>query len=193
MADWSKIITSRYTALVLLVLVLIAVLAAFNFPIVSLYLSQATAIEEKHTQIARYQALADSQEALTQELAQLQRRNPAAAYYVQGETPALAAARMQQFVKQVVGQNGGELISTQILQQDDEESANSASLRVHLRTDMAASSRILYLLESGKPLLFLDNLTISARLARGKVSNVSPRVSLDMNFDVTGYLREGAQ
>jgi general secretion pathway protein M len=99
---------------------------------------------------------------------------------------------MRQFVKQVVDRNGGELISTQIVQQDEEGAQNSARLRVHLRTDLNASAQILYLLESGKPLLFLDKLTISSRLVRGAAKAGSPQVSLDMNFDVTGFLQEGA-
>ena len=192
MSDLQTFIRSRYMALALLVFALIAVVGALSQPFVSLHSSQAAAIEIKQEQIAQYQNLAGSQQSLQQELAQLQRRNPAAAYYVQGETPALAAARMRQFVKQVVDRNGGELISTQIVQQDEEGAENSARLRVHLRTDLNASAQILYLLESGKPLLFLDKLTISSRLVRGRAKAGSPQVSLDMNFDVTGFLQEGA-
>ncbi len=181
---------SRYTALALLIIVVVGLLAALSYPWVAAYTSQAVEIEDKQREIAAYRRLAGSEDTMQQELAALKRRNPAAGYFVNGETRALAAAKMQQYLKQIVDQNGGELISTQIVQQD--ESEGSATLRVFLRTGADASPQILYLLESGRPLLFIDKLTISARLARGSTPGATPLVSLDMNFDVTGYFQEGA-
>ena len=183
---------SRYAALSLLVLGTIAVVGLLCYPLVSLYVSQSTLVERKVSQIGRYRQVSENQESLEQELALLKRRSPAASYYVAGETSALASARMQQYLKQVVQQNGGELISTQILKEDEPEAAGSTSLRVHLRAELESSWQILYALESGRPLLFLDNVVITARPVRGGNTAVAPSISLDLNFDVTGYLREGA-
>jgi general secretion pathway protein M len=183
---------SRYVALSLLVLGTIAVIWLLCYPLVSFYVSQSALIERKEGQIARYRQVSENQEALEQELALLKRRSPAASYYVAGETSALASAKMQQYLKQIVQRNGGELISTQVLKEDEPESAGSTSLRVHLRAELESSWQILYVLESGRPLLFLDNIVISARPVRGRKVTDAPIISLDMNFDVTGYLREGA-
>jgi len=183
---------SRYLALFLLLVATTAVLWLLCYPLVSLYVSQSVLIERKESQIVRYRQLAESQESLEQELALLKRRSPAAAYYVAGETPALASARMQQYLKQIVERNGGELTSTQILTRDDGDESNSTSLKVRLTADLNASWQILYALESGRPMLFLDNLVISARPVRGRAAKGAPEISLDLNFDMTGYLREGA-
>jgi general secretion pathway protein M len=185
-------VQSRYAALSLLVLVTVAILWMLFYPLVSLHGSQAFNVQRKENQISRYQQIADSQESLEEELALLKRRSPAAAYYVAGETSALASARMQQYLKQIVQKNGGELISTQILTEEDAESADSTSLRVHLRADLNASWQILYALESGRPMLFLDDIIISARPVRARKPTDMPTISLDLNFDVTGYLQEGA-
>ena len=183
---------SRYTALFLLVLATMAVIGLLCYPLVSLYLSQSSDIDRKVSQIARYRQVSENQESLEQELALLKRRSPAASYYIAGETPALASAKMQQYLKQIVQKNGGELISTQILKEDEPESAGSTSLRVHLRAELESSWQILYALESGRPLLFLDNVVITSRPVRARKPADAPSISLDMNFDVTGYLREGA-
>ena len=183
---------SRYAALSLLVVGTIAVVGLLCYPLVSLHVSQSTLIERKESQIGRYRQVSENQESLEQELALLKRRSPAASYYVAGETLALASARMQQYLKQVVQRNDGELISTQILKEDEPESAGSTSLRVHLRAELESSWQIIYDLESGRPLLFLDNVVISARPVRGKKPTDAPIISLDLNFEVTGYLREGA-
>lgn len=183
---------SRYAALLLLLLMAAASTWLLCYPLVSVYVSQSQLIERKENQLVRFRQLAENQESLDQELALLKRRSPTAAYYVAGETPALASARMQQYLKQIVERNGGELISTQILSQDDTDAANSTSLKVRLTANLNASWQILYALESGRPMLFLDNLVISARRVRGTSVDAAPIVSLDLNFDVTGYLQEGA-
>ena len=147
---------SRYAALFLLLLGASSSIWLLCYPLVSLQSSQSENIQRKENQVARYRQLAESQGSLQQELAQLKRSSPGATYYVAGETPALASARMQQYLKQIVERNGGELISTQILSQKDPDSANSTSLKVHLTAGLNASWQILYALESGRPMLFLD-------------------------------------
>jgi general secretion pathway protein M len=183
---------SRYAALALLVAGAAVVLWSVCYPLVSLYSSQAANLERKQNQIVRYRHVADNQEALDKELALLKRRSPAADYYIAGETPALASAQVQQYLKQVVQKNGGELISTQILAAGDADNAQSTSLKVQLRADVNASWQILYALESSRPMLFIDNLVISARPVRGRTAQDAPTVSLDLSFEMTGYLREGA-
>jgi general secretion pathway protein M len=183
---------SRYAALFLLVMTVALAIGLLLYPLISLYGSQTTALERAQNQVVRYQQLADGQNSLQQELAQLKRRSPAAAYYVAGETPALASAKMQQYLKQIVERNGGELISTQILEQDESSVGKQTSLKVNLRANMNTSPQILYSLESGRPLLFLDNLVISARRVRGTTAGAAPQVSLDMSFELTGFIQEGA-
>jgi len=183
---------SRITALALLFLAMGLALWLLFYPLVSIHVAQAQEIQRKENQISRYQQLADSQEALQSELALLRRRNPAATYYVAGETPALASAKMQQYLKQIVERNGGELISTQITTTDEEADAASSILKVHLRADIDATAQIVYLLESGRPLLFIDDLSISARRVRGAAAGAPPVIALDLSFELTGYLQEGA-
>jgi len=182
---------SRLAAVCLLLVVTAALGWVLCFPLVSLYLSQAGAIQQKEQQIDRYQYLASNQAALENELASLRRRSPAASYYVAGETQALASARMQQYLKQIVERNGSELISTQIVDKAGTENDRSSRLKVHLRSEMGEAAKILYLLESGRPLLFIDDLVISARRVRSTSGGATPSVSLDLNFELTGYLQEG--
>lgn len=183
---------SRIAALGLLFVALGGLLWLFSYPLISVQLAQADEIERKGRQIARYRLLADGQEALQAELALLRRRSPAATYYVAGDTPALASAKMQQYLKQVVERNGGELISTQIVTTNDESETASSSLKVHLRANIESTTQIVYQLESGRPLLFIDDLAISARRARGTTAGAPPIISLDLSFELTGYSREGA-
>ena len=184
-------VQSRYLALGILVMAVSLAAAALCYPWIATYASQAAELEHKQRQIGVYRNLAANQAALQQELTQVQRRNPAAAYFVTGETPALASAGMQQYVRNIVDQQGGELISTQVIDTNS-DSENSTGLNVHLRAYMGSSSGSQYMLDSGKPLLFIDNLALSARLFRGTTVGDAPLFSLDLKFKVTGYFGEGA-
>lgn len=181
---------SRLLALGLLLVAVIIVLAAILYPWMSAHAVQAAEIRHMQKQLQVYRSLSEGHASMQQELSSLQRRNPSSVYYVSGETPALASASMQKYIKQIVDQQGGELISTQAVKDEGSDGPANIRLKVNLRSDMNASSRILYQLESGRPLLFTDNVTISARLVRGASAGDSPRISLDTSFDVTGYLAE---
>ena len=49
---------------------------------------------------------------------------------------------------------------------------------------------ILHGLESGKPMLFIDNLVVSARPVRAKTVGEPPNVELDLQFELNGYIQE---
>jgi general secretion pathway protein M len=183
---------SRYAALFVLVVAVFLAIGLLCYPFVSLYSSQAAALARAQDQVARYQQLADGQDSLQKELALLKRRSPTAAYYVAGDTAALASAKMQQYLKQIVVRNGGELISTQIVTPDESNAGSQTSLKVRLRASMEKSPLILHALENGRPLLFLDNLVISSRQVRRTTAGAPTRVSLDMSFDLTGFIEGGA-
>ena len=94
---------------------------------------------------------------------------------------------MQKYLKGIVTRNGAEVISTQIATSDDDAENDRISLKVHLRADIRAAMVILHALESGRPMLFVDDLAISARAVRGQTPNDPPTVQLDLQFEIGGY------
>ena len=79
-----------------------------------------------------------------------------------------------------------------------EEQYERVTISVHLRCDIDDFGEILHALESGKPLLFVDELNIyrqqgysgGAAFVRGAPQNQGGQsYSLDIRFDLFGYLR----
>jgi general secretion pathway protein M len=162
------------------------------YPLISEYRALGTSIEEKQFQAVQYQRLAANHDQLKSQLAQLRQRSRAKVFYVTGETPALASANMQQHLKRIIDGVGGELISTQLLPGDDSDKLSVAGLQVHLRADISTLVQILYRLENGQPMFFLNDVSINARPLRSAAGSKLSADTLDVHFSLTGYLEEAA-
>ncbi len=192
---------SRVLALALLLVVVWLLLQLVLLPLWSSWRDQGVRIDSLQHRLALYQRLnAGAADARTQ-LQQLQASVPSNDWYLPESTPALAAARLQQLLHQQVGQSGGQVLSTQILNRNEEAPLQPVAIQVHLRGELGGLVDLLYTLESGPPALFVDNLTVLAN-PRRQLSNRRPNdprlqvqalPALDIRFDLTGYSVKGGR
>ncbi len=144
------------------------------------------------SQLERYRAVAargpDLESQLIGARQQLQRSD----YYINATTTALAAAELQRKAKQVVEQAGGTLVSTQNLAAA-QENPDRLAVRVRMNGGADILAEVLHALEEGRPLLFVENLSIrSNKRVRGRRSNRVTQYTLDSTFDLVGFLRGAA-
>ncbi|WKE65665.1 type II secretion system protein GspM [Gallaecimonas kandeliae] len=183
-------------ALAILVLALWGLWQWLLVPLLGLWQQYGDTEQTLVTRLDKYRQLATQEAQLQQQLAELQRTNPTADLYLPESKAALAAARLQQLISKAVESNGGQLISTQprldLAQPANSADPASVTVAVYLKADTAELVKLLYNLESSKPLLFLENLVIIANPNRivgnpnlGARQSVPP---LDVRFQVTGYL-----
>lgn len=185
---------SRALAILLLALVLFMLLRLVLVPVWSSWREQGDRIRSLENRLEVYDRLVNDMERDREHLAQLRASLPASDWYLPEATPALAAANLQQLLHRQVGQGGGQVISTQILSRTEESPLRAVSIQVHLRGELSDLVELLYTLESGKPALFVDGLTVLAN-PRRQVSSRRPQVNeriraipaLDIRFDLTGY------
>lgn len=184
-------------AVVLLILVLSMFFMLLVKPVVTQYLAYGESINGLENQLAHYRRLAMGAEDAERELQALQAENPTTEFYLQESKPALAAAKLQQHLHRVVGGSGGQVISTQILTQKNLDPLPSVAIKVHLRGETGQLIDLLYHLETGKPMLFMENLVVNSnprRKVRRTRKNLkktrvirTPPPSLDVRFDLIGY------
>lgn len=153
-------------------------------------------IEQLQDRLLRLQRMAALKPQLEQVIADLRADQSNAAQFLPGNAPPLAAAELQQRVKRTVEAAGGELLSAQVLPVVEEGGVLRISIGVGVQCGVSALQGILYTLETQQPLLFIDNLELSARLFRPRLPNNEianyTRVQLNAQFEVSGYLpREG--
>ncbi|GGO80137.1 hypothetical protein GCM10011348_16170 [Marinobacterium nitratireducens] len=187
---------SRFLALGLLIIVLLLLISFVIRPLVSNFLAYGERIETLENQLQIYQRLAQGLEQDEARLSELKAAEPVTDQYLPENKPALAAAQLQQFLHRQIGRQGGQVISTQIISSDEDGPLQPISIQVHMRGEIEDLVDLFYSLESGKPALFTDNVTVLANPRRqtrvvrraGRRVEIGRSVpALDIRFDLTGY------
>ncbi len=180
---------SRTAALSILFVLLGALYLFVVGPLVEAYRTTDEAIEQTGDQLARYENISKNYPSLKAQLEKLTRRQAASGVYLAGDTDALAAAALQEDVSATIERNGGKLRSIQILPVTNDGEFKRVSVRVQLTATLGAFTQILYTLEAGKPVTFVDNLDVKNRRARRTAKDQDQDPELVIRFDLFGYLR----
>jgi general secretion pathway protein M len=179
---------SRSAALGLLALLLLAAYALIVAPLMTRHEGYQQATQDLDQRLVHFEGLAAERKGVEDRLAAFRRQRGSLEVYLKNATSTLASAELQERIKQVVEGRGGTLVSTQTLPDRTDAGLLQVAIRVRMRGDTAALQKVVYALESERPLLFLDNLFIRSRMVRrGLVIGTAP--DLDINFDVIGYMR----
>jgi len=166
--------------------------AALVYPLIEAHRSYDERIAGLRHRLAQYQRMAQGREATQRLLEQRKRADLAKRYYLAERNPALAAAELQGLVKRAVEHGQGELITTQVVSGQRAERRAEVTLRVRVRGDIRTLQKLLYALESGRPILFVNNLSIDVAPAMraARLAAAPPARDLLISVDVTAYTGE---
>lgn len=185
----------RLAALLLLIVVGGAFYLLVDQTLVARYYYYRDVLERQQGRLEQLQRMAAIRDPIQQSITRIQQDRAVTSQYLPQSVPALAAADLQQRVKAAVGTAGGTLQSTQALPPVDDGDAVKIAVSAAISGDVGSLQKTLYELEAQTPLLFVDNLQVTARESRprlpgGRVANYT-RVQLSIQFEVSGYLRKG--
>jgi general secretion pathway protein M len=178
----------RILALAILVLVLVVLFSVTTLPVLLAnqhYRDTIASMENRLQQLQRSAAIGD---ALKPQYAQLKRWQKTDAQYLKSSSAALAAAELQRMVKTVVQAKNAQILSTQILATRQEEGFDRVSLKVRIRGALENITQAFYVLETGEPFIFLDNVSIRASSGRRIRGQIAPVQTLDLDFELIGYM-----
>jgi general secretion pathway protein M len=180
----------RALALAILAAVLLGTYSFAIGPVVDGYANDRDSIERLETALARYQRAGREVADLKGRMDALRQRGPGQAGYLEGENETVAAAVLQDRFKAILQRHGGVLKSTQLLTGRDENSARRISVRGDMTATLGTLQHVLYDLEAGAPLLFIDNLEIRAVVRARGGPEAAQEPQLEVNFDVYGFMRK---
>ncbi|MDH3715617.1 MAG: type II secretion system protein GspM [Gammaproteobacteria bacterium] len=192
MKDAARHLWPRLLAAFLLLALLAAAAAGVGLPVWSLSQSYSERIAEQQRLLGEYRRIAAGSEGMQRDVQRLERWQSSSNLYLRANTAALAAAELQRIVKQQAAARGGRVMSTQTLAGKQEDAFTRVTLKVRLRTDMQGVLHTLHGLESRRPLLFIDNLSIRSRTSRRRDPTTGKpieAVELDITFEVSGFMR----
>ncbi len=96
---------------------------------------------------------------------------------------AQAPALLQETLKHAATAAQVEIEFIQVLQPETLGGASRMSVRLKARADITALDRLLYAIETSRPLLYADNLQIQSRAVRP----AAPPAPLEFQVDVSGF------
>jgi len=153
-------------------------------------IEQLSSLQERLNQ---YDQLRQNKDRLQREINTLE-ANAALdlAAFVPGSAPALAAAELQHYLKNMVNVAGGRVTSTQTLPVDESEAFPRISIRVQIKCDMVALHQVLFQLETGSPAAYIDKLFIqsqrrSSRRHGLQTANTLIMPELDVRFELSSF------
>lgn len=187
-------ITSRLAAVLLLTTATASIYTFLLEPIISSSGETDRQIEEARDQLARFERAAAMQPALAKRVKDFEQQQKSWDHFLTGDTDALAAADLQDQVQALILEKGGTLQSMQPMPGVDERGLRRITLRVQMAGTIETLFDVLYALEAGDPVLFIDEIDIQKRgsiVADGDADSEAGR--LTVAFGLSGYLLRGSQ
>lgn len=168
----------------LLLLALAALAVTVGWPLQAIYHSGEEDIARLERRLFQYQQLAARRDALTQRHSALGSDEARSPWFDIAADPALSSAQLQQRFREAIDSSGGRLASLQPLEQ--EELAHGiirVALTARFHGDLGAVQQALHRIQSERPALNIDELTISAATKRNRGA------PLTVQAVISGYFR----
>ena len=172
--------------------VLITMLVVFYSIVIHPAISARMKYQERHEDLLfQFSKLGDMENRSNQleiELEKLATQSIDKTGFLDNKPEALAAADLQKHIKTLIELNEGNLISTQVIPQQEVDIFPQVTVKVHLRGNIKALQHILYRLNFDFPVLLVDNLLIQKRHASGGRRAQQGADQLEVRFDITGFI-----
>ncbi|MCW8925802.1 MAG: type II secretion system protein GspM [Xanthomonadales bacterium] len=182
---------SKATALMLLAIAVLLVYLVFFHWFVLRHKEYAEEISDLREQLGRYQVVASQREALQQRLSSIRSSESDTALFFGQPTFDEAAAAMNSSIGDLVRSQAGDscvIVSRQPVPSRVQERFEKVTVNVRMRCDAEDFLKVLHGMETGVPLMLVDDVNIIRPRAR-RVSNAAPQGALDIRFNVSGYLK----
>lgn len=183
---------SRILALSLLLALVALGITILVAPVFLLHRHYDQAIEKQLDLLMRYSRIGATAPSLAKQLETLKTKG-ARSFFLKNSVPALAASEVQEIVKGVIESNGGKIASMQIPEHKDDGDYRKVTVNVQMNARLEAVQKIFYALETRRPYLILDNVSIRYVAWQAQRAANVPDPEFLVQFDAAGYAMLGAK
>jgi general secretion pathway protein M len=185
-------IQQRILAIGLLIGVIVLIVTLVVWPWYTAVIDAQQDIKALVFRIQRYTRVIAGRNEVLDKVEQSKQGLNALGYFNDQATPALAAAELQAFIKNIIVTAGGVLESTQVLPQTEEEDLVHIAVNVRLTAEIPLLRSILYQIETAKPLKLVEELDV--RPIRGIRNRMTGQLedmgTVSINMQVASYMRK---
>lgn len=186
----SGTLASRRSARTLFVLVSLLAVAAVVGPTWLLHHRYDQAHQDFQGKLERFQRIAAQHGEYAKALDELKTRN-GRRFYLKAKAANLAGAEVQELVRSAVESHGARLGSIQIGQTREEGGHRAVPVTVQLTANVQSLPRLLHMLETQTPFLFVDQMTLRTAVFRGFRPNPGVEPDINVQLEVSGFIAGG--
>lgn len=175
---------SRLAALGILLLLLAALWLYVGLPIAGQVASDRQELAARQAMALHLKALIVAEPEMRRQLATTGSAPARRDHLLPGSSEAQASALLQERLKRVLAEHGATLVSLQALAVRPAGDLKRVGLRIEFGAETAALQKVLYAIESGQPVLVVDNLYVRTRGSEFRAA-ANP---LDVTIEIGGYM-----
>lgn len=185
---------SKTTALMILVIALLLVYVLMFHWFVLRHKEYAVEIDDLRTQLGRFQTVASQRESLQAQLGQLRSSQNDEGLFLEYPSFDEAAAALSGNIGDMVrtqADDSCQIVSRQPVRPRVQERFQKVTVNVRMRCDAEDFLQILYGMETGMPLMLVDDLNVIRPRTSNRRRNQQTKAqgALDIRFNVSGYLK----
>lgn len=185
---------SRTTALMLLVIaVLLVYLLMFHWFVLR-HVDYAEEIDDLRTQLTRFHTVASQRESLQDQLSLIRSSQNDEGLFLEYPSFDEAAAALSGNIGDMVrtqADDSCQIVSRQPVRPRVQERFQKVTVNVRMRCDAEDFLQILFSMETGMPLMLVDDLNVirPRTNSRRRGQRTQAQGALDIRFNVSGYLK----
>lgn len=185
---------SKSTAFLLLAVALILVYLLFFHWFVQRHAEYAEELGDLRSQLVRFQTVASQRETLQAQLSLIGSSQNDAGLFLVYPSFDEAAAAMSGDIGDLVrtqAEDSCQIVSRQPVRPRVEERFQKVTVNVRMRCDAEDFLKVLFGMETGMPLMLVDDLNIIRPRTRrtSRAQQTDTQGALDIRFNVSGYLK----
>jgi len=185
---------SKTTALMLLAIALLLVYLLVFHWFVLRHVEYAEEIDDLRSQLARFQSVASQRESLQTQLGQIRSSQNDEGLFFEYPSFDEAAAALSGNIGDMVrtqADDSCQIVSRQPVRPRVQERFEKVTVNVRMRCDAEDFLKVLYGMETGMPLMLVDDLNVirPRTSRRSRNQQVQAQGALDIRFNVSGYLK----
>jgi general secretion pathway protein M len=177
--------TRRISAVALLILATLLVIAAVAVPSWFLYQRYQEKEAMMTRQLSSYTALNQLRPKMMQAV-EILKAKETKKYFLKGATPGLAGADLQDVVKALIESNNARVFSAQLLPHKDDNGYRLVAVTISMSSTIQNLRQVLYAIESREPYLTIDNISIRSQVPSGFKPAPGGEPDMFIQFDVSG-------
>jgi len=181
----------RWSAVALLVAAILLVGLAVIVPVLNKGLELSETKNNLVFRLQQYERILARKDAVIANMSAIKEQYQKRGLLNRQSTGALASAEVQELIKKVITEAGGQLSSTQALPLSSKNEFSRITVRVSMTGNSEVLRTVLYKIETATPLIIINQIDVRPlRGVRSRITHqLEPSNELNINFQAVSFMR----